>query len=281
MFSNRDITEVRDYWNTRPCNIRHSSQTVGTREYFDEVEARKYFVEPHISGFAEFGRWQGGKVLEVGCGIGTDTINFARAGARVTAVDLSEESLNIARQRAEVYGLADRITFVQANAEKLTEYVPVESYDLIYSFGVLHHTPDPPAAIRQILRYMDRDSCFKMMVYNRISWKVLWMLLKYGKGAWWNLDRIIAENSEAQTGCPVTYCYTKRSIAGLLQGMAIEKIMIDHIFPYSIPEYTRYEYKKVLYFDIIGERMMQFLETRFGWHLCVEAKLAGCTSIFQ
>ena len=90
------------------------------REYFDEVEARKYFVEPHIPGFAEFDRWAGKRVLEVGCGIGTDSINFARAGAQLTAVDLSTESLNIARQRAEVMGVADRIEFVQANAEELT-----------------------------------------------------------------------------------------------------------------------------------------------------------------
>lgn len=93
---------------------------MGTRGYFDEVEARKYFVEPHIPHFAEFPRWQGRKVLEIGCGIGTDTINFARHGASVTAVELSERSLEIAKQRAEVYGLQDRIRFIWGNAEELT-----------------------------------------------------------------------------------------------------------------------------------------------------------------
>src|SRR6267142_6227097 len=101
-FSQITVDKVRNYWDLRPCNIRHSTKEVGTREYFDEVEARKYLVEPHIPRFAEFERWRGKKVLEIGCGIGTDTINFARHGAEVTAVDLSRQSLQVACQRAEV-----------------------------------------------------------------------------------------------------------------------------------------------------------------------------------
>src|SRR5437762_4531973 len=116
----KSVAEVQRYWDTRPCNIRHSTKPVGSREYFDEVEARKYLVEPHIPAFAEFDRWRDKRVLEVGCGIGTDTINFARAGADVTAVELSSESLRIAAQRADVMGVADRVRFVQANAEQLT-----------------------------------------------------------------------------------------------------------------------------------------------------------------
>src|ERR1700760_4018684 len=98
-FQNKRIEQVHDYWNARPCNIRHSTKPVGTKEYFDEVEWRKYFVEPHIPGFAQFSRWKGKKVLEIGCGIGTDTSNFAKAGATVTAVDLSDASLDLAKQR--------------------------------------------------------------------------------------------------------------------------------------------------------------------------------------
>ena len=122
-FGETPIDRVREYWNHRPCNLRHSPAPVGTRQYFDEVETRKYFVEPHIPGFAEFQRWSGKRVLEIGCGLGTDTINFARAGASVTAVELSARSLDLARQRAEVFGLTDRITFVEGNAERLSECV--------------------------------------------------------------------------------------------------------------------------------------------------------------
>src|SRR5262245_27449705 len=107
-FADVTIDEVKEYWDRRPCNIRHSVKEVGTREYFDEVETRRYFVEPHIAHFAEFAKWKGKRVLEIGCGIGTETINFARAGADVTALDVSDESLAVARQRAAVYGLESR-----------------------------------------------------------------------------------------------------------------------------------------------------------------------------
>src|SRR6516164_3050373 len=108
-FRDVEISRVRDYWNARPCNVRHSTAPIGTREYFDQVETRKYFVEYHIPAFADFARWRGKRVLEIGCGIGTDTINFARAGAQVTAVDLSEKSVELARTRASVFGLGDRV----------------------------------------------------------------------------------------------------------------------------------------------------------------------------
>src|SRR5260370_37644838 len=133
-FGHVGIARVRDYWNERPCNIRHSTATLGTKEYFDQVEARKYFVEYHIPGFAEFERWRGKKVLEIGCGIGTDTINFARAGAQVTTVDLSDKSMELARRRAAVFGLEDRILFCPGNAEQLSAFVPPQPYDLISSF---------------------------------------------------------------------------------------------------------------------------------------------------
>lgn len=273
IFVEKSIEEVRNYWNSRPCNIRHSPKEAGTREYFDEVEARKYMVEPHIPAFAEFDRWNGKKVLEIGCGIGTDTMNFARAGAIVTAVDLSIESLSMARKRAEVLGLQNRITFYQVNAERLSETVPVEQYDLIYSFGVIHHTPHPESVIKEIKKYMGPQSTFKIMVYNRYSWKVLWILFRYGNGAFWKLDELVARYSEAQTGCPVTYSYSRKSIKMLLSGLNVTTVWADHIFPYSIPEYKRYEYKKVWYFRILPNPLFRILEKMAGWHLCAEAKV--------
>ncbi len=274
-FGGKTVDDVRSYWNARPCNLRHSPRDVGTREYFDEVEKRKYFVEPHIPLFAEFPRWSGKRVLEVGCGLGTDTMNFARAGASVTAVDLSDESLKLAKQRARTFGLEDRITFYQANAEELSSVVPVEPYDLVYSFGVIHHTPHPEAVIAQIKKYMTRDTLFKIMVYNRMSWKVLWIIMTYGMGQFWKLDEFVARYSEAQTGCPVTYSYTKNSIKNLLGGLHVARSYYEHIFPYSIPEYKQYIYKKVWYFNLMPDCMFRMFEKAAGWHLCAEAVLPG------
>jgi 2-polyprenyl-3-methyl-5-hydroxy-6-metoxy-1,4-benzoquinol methylase len=130
-------------------------------KYLDEVEARRYHVESHIPRFAEFERWAGERVLEIGCGIGTDTIKFARHGAQVTAVDLTQRSLEVARQRAQLFGLEDRIQFVQVNAEELSSYIPIEPYDLVYSFGVIHHTPHPERVLEQIRKYIKPESSIR------------------------------------------------------------------------------------------------------------------------
>ncbi|MBC8216953.1 MAG: class I SAM-dependent methyltransferase [Planctomycetes bacterium] len=272
-FADVAMEKVEAFWNARPCNIRHSSRELGSREYFDDVEARKYFVEPHIPGFAQFERWKDKKVLEVGCGIGTDTISFARAGAKVTAIDYSEKSLDIARRRAEVYGL--EIDFYKANAEEISRLVPVEDYDLVYSFGVIHHTPRPWQAISEIRKYMGPRSELKIMVYHRYSWKTFWILMTYGRGAFWKADELIAQYSEAQTGCPVTYTFTKKSIEELLEGFDVLEARAEHIFPYRIEDYKAYQYKKVWYFRYLPERVFRWLERRFGWHLCVTAKTAN------
>lgn len=273
-FSHATIDEVRQYWDRRPCNIRHSPQPVGTRAYFDEVEARKYFVEPHIPRFAEFERWRGKKVLEIGCGIGTDTVNFARHGAEVTAVDLSATSLEVARQRVDVYGLADRVRFFSGSAEELTSFVPRQTYDLIYSFGVIHHTPRPERVLAEARQYAASGSTLKIMVYHRWSWKVLWIVLGYGKGQFWRTAELVAQNSEAQTGCPVTYTYSRPQARRLVEsrGFRVTDLFVDHVFPYRIDDYVQYRYVKAWPWNWMPQPVFRWLEKRFGWHLCLTAE---------
>jgi len=270
-FTGVPIEDVRRYWDNRPCNVRHSTLPVGSREYFDQVEARKYFVEPHIPAFAQFDRWKGKRVLEIGCGIGTDTINFARAGAQIVACDLSAESIKIASKRAEVFDLVEHITFVNTNAE-LMEGVPDGPFDLVYSFGVIHHTPNPSMVLTSARRRMSDGSALKVMVYNRHSWKVAGIVLGHGKGRFWRADELIAEQSEAQTGCPVTFSYTRRSVHDLIEpaGFRVDEVKVDHIFPYQVKEYVEYRYKRRLPFRVMPGSVMRDLESRLGWHLLVD-----------
>lgn len=251
------IEDVRAYWNRRPCNIRHSSLPVGTAAYFDEVERRKYFVEPHIPGFADFQRWSGKKVLEVGCGIGTDAVNFVRSGADYTGLDLSEASLELARTRFQVFGLQGRLA--QADAETLSSVVEPGSFDLVYSFGVIHHTPHPEKVIAEIRKVIRPDGELRIMLYARNSWKA--MMIEEG-----------IDQPEAQSGCPIALTYTPESVETLLQGFKVTAIRQDHIFPYVIEKYVRYEYEKQPWFAAMPAELFQVLERRLGWHMLIEAK---------
>jgi SAM-dependent methyltransferase len=248
---------VKNFWDKQPCNIKHSPAPIGTRQYFDEVEARKYFVESHIPGFAQFEHWKGKSVFEIGCGIGTDSINFARADAKLTVVELSPVSLELTRKRFGVYGL--KAEFYLADAEHLSKIVPVKNYDLIYSFGVLHHTPNPQAAIKEILKYMGPDSELRLMLYAKYSWKNLMINLRFTQ-------------PEAQSGCPIVYTFSRRQIRELLKDLKILSIRKDHIFPYDIERYKNYEYVKTLPWRYLPKFLFRWLERALGWHTLIVAK---------
>lgn len=260
------IENVQAYWDTRPCNISHSSALVGTQEWSTEVSQRKYFVEPHIIPFAEFWNWNGKRVLEIGCGLGTDTITFAQYGAQVTAVDLSPFSLQLATQRAKLHNVAHKITFQEANAECLVAKLPIQPFDLIYSFGVLHHTPNPVQALAQVRLYADEYTWLKLMLYNRLSTKALRLALSGG----------IRRQSEAQSNCPITWAYTQAQARALVEsaGFTVERIQVAHIFPYQIEPYKRYEYVKAFPWNVLPKAVFQRLESIVGWHLLIDARVA-------
>lgn len=252
------IQEVKKYWNDRPCNIRHSNKDIGTREYFNEVSKKKFFVEPHIINFTNFASWKGKKVLEVGCGLATVGIEFANVGADYTGVELSEESLSLAKQRFEVFSKTAK--FYSGNAENLSSFVPTETYDLIYSFGVIHHSPHPEKILSEIKKYMNKDSVLKIMLYAKDSWKNY--MIEAG------LDQ-----PEAQYGCPIANTYTKQDVVELLDGYEVISIDQDHIFPYQIEPYKKGEYIKQSWFAEMPSEMFNVLEKNLGWHLLIEAKL--------
>ena len=256
--SEEGIKDVRRFWNSRPCNIRHSNKEIGTKEYFDEVENRKYFVEPHIPNFADFENWNSKSVLEIGCGIGTDAVNFARAGAHYSGIELSEESLEIARKRFNIFGLVGNLQL--GDAENLESTNIGKNFDLIYSFGVLHHTPNIENALRSIRRLAYENSIIKIMVYAKNSWKQV--MINAG------LDQ-----PEAQFGCPIANSYSKDEISELLISNGLRPISLeqDHIFPYIIENYRNYEYIKHPWFQDMPDETFKVLEKSFGWHLLITA----------
>ena len=141
--------EVKKYWNDRPCNIRHSSKEFGTKEYFDEVEQKKYFVEPHLLEFADFKRWNGKRVLEIGCGIGTDSINFVRNGAILTVVEFSDKSLDVCKKKFEVFDV--KATFIKADVNKLEEVLTP------YKFNLIHQNPNSDNIFKKISKYIQNQ----------------------------------------------------------------------------------------------------------------------------
>ena len=253
------INDVKQFWDERPCNVRHSKEQKGTKEYFDEVEKKKFFVEPHIKSFSHFNEWNGKKVLEIGCGLATAGINFARYGADYTAVELSSDSIELAKKRFEVYN--QNGNFYEGNSENLSEFLPEEKYHLIYSWGVIHHTPHPEKVIEQISKYLTKDGVFKLMIYASESWKNYMISI--------GLDQ-----PEAQYGCPIAYTYTEDGVYELL-GDYFEVLSIkrDHIFPYQIEPYKKGEYVKEPWFETMPDEMFEILEKKLGWHLLITAKL--------
>ena len=157
---------VRAFWQANPCGVKFADAPPGTRKFYELVEAHRYTKEWHIPIAADFKSARGLKVLEIGCGLGTDGAQFAEAGADYTGVDLTEAAVELARKRFETFGIAGK--FETADAEQLQ--FEDNSFDMVYSHGVLHHTPDTAKAIREIHRVLRPGGRAMVMLYHRDSY---------------------------------------------------------------------------------------------------------------
>src|SRR6266851_6021983 len=165
--ANAELKErVRAFWQAHPCGTKFSDAEMGTREFFARVDAHRYAKEWHIPEAADFAGACGLRSSEIGCGLGTDGAQFAKAGADYTGVDLTDAAVELATKHFELLGL--RGAFRTADAENLD--FADDSFDLVYSHGVLHHTPDTALAVREIHRVLKPDGRAMVMLYHRGSY---------------------------------------------------------------------------------------------------------------
>lgn len=157
-------TPLREYWEQETCGTHYIDAEKYTREYFDSIEAHRYKLEPFIHQFAEFSRWKGQRGLEVGVGAGTDFMNFVRAGADMTGVDLTANAVEHVKRRAEVYGFPPP-DVRQLNAVQLP--FDAATFDFVYSFGVIMHCADDAERVfDEIYRVTKPGGTIKITVYN-------------------------------------------------------------------------------------------------------------------
>ncbi|MBZ0067416.1 MAG: methyltransferase domain-containing protein [Thiobacillus sp.] len=166
--------EVRAFWNEASCGeVLYLSGT--DREGFSSQLQRRYELEPYILDFACFDSFKGKKVLEIGVGLGADHQKFSEAGADLYGIDLTERSVAHTRNRLACFGL--KSTLEMGDAEHLA--FADESFDLVYSWGVLHHSPDTPKAIAEVWRVLKQGGVSKVMIYHKWSMVGLLLWIRY------------------------------------------------------------------------------------------------------
>lgn len=212
---------VRDHWDREPCGTRGlGTDDEDPRARQARAEAERYAVDAHIPGFARFSEAAGLEVLEIGVGAGTDFIQWIRHGARPTGVDLSPNSLAETRSRVTAEGHPE-VPLQVADAEHLP--FADASFDLVYSYGVLHHSPDTAAAIGEVLRVLRPGGAARIMIYHVPSWTGLLLWAVHGAARlrpWLSPRRAIYEHLES----PGTKAYTLAEARELMRGFTDVKI---------------------------------------------------------
>ncbi|HTY88362.1 MAG TPA: methyltransferase domain-containing protein [Candidatus Acidoferrum sp.] len=228
--------DVKSYWNRQSCETEYAQARKFSREYFEQIEQFRYASQPFIHAFAQFTRYHGKRVLEVGFGAGTDFIQWLRAGALASGIDLTEEALANLSHRIEVYGLPKPERIQVADAENL----PFESntFDLGYSWGVLHHTPDTEKSIRELARVLRPGGEMKIMLYNRHSLSALHTWAKFAllKGRPWKSVRWVLWHHQESPG---TKAYTRREIVRMLAAAGLTDIRLEAVMMNTAPTIQR------------------------------------------
>ena len=161
------IEKIQDYWNHRIHDLEMTDEPVGTKAFFDDLHDYRFDKLHYLPQLVDFSSFPGQRLLEVGCGIGTDLVRFAQGGARVTGVDLAETAIDLARKNFALNGVTPEELRV-ANGEALP-YADA-AFDVVYGHGVIQYTSNAPQLIRECHRVLKPGGLAIFMVYNRVSW---------------------------------------------------------------------------------------------------------------
>ncbi|MGH9228265.1 MAG: class I SAM-dependent methyltransferase [Acidimicrobiales bacterium] len=242
------VKSVKDFWETHVNNEYYTEEERASEAYLSEIEDRRYRWHYHLRDlFAQLAGSKG-ELLEVGCGIGVDSIQLARCGFDVTAVDLTESAIEVAREAARHRGVD--VDFRVGNAEGLD--FPDEAFDAVYSFGVLHHTPDIETAVAEVHRVMKPGATAYVMLYHR------WSLVNL-------VHRVLRLPYESprdrKDHCPVVYTFGRRGVKRLFGQFSDVSVTAAYPFTYGFgPVATRLP---------LGLRRP--LGRAIGWHLMITA----------
>jgi SAM-dependent methyltransferase len=249
-----DNTAVRDYWNLHIHDLDISSQTPGSREFFADLDQYHFEKLHHLPRLIDFGAYRGKRVLDVGCGAGTDLARFAKGGAIVTGVDLSSSAIALARQNFAQQGLPADLR--EADGERLP--FADNAFDLVFAHGVVQYTAHDQALVDECRRVLTPGGTAVFQVYNRISW--LNGLSKVMK--------VPLEHEDA----PVLKRYSAGEFRRLLTGFRDVRI-VEERFPVKSRLHGGWK-GTVFYTFFVGtfNALPRAWVRRFGWHL-----LAFCT----
>ena len=257
--------QVQRQWDNDPAGSHYVVESAAhTKEWFLEAERHRYGAyAPWMPATMEFDRHGGEDVLEIGGGMGTDLAQFAAHGARVTDLDLSAGHLTLAKENFLVRGLQGR--FVQHDAETLV--FDDDSFDVVYSNGVLHHTPNTRRVVAEIRRVLRPGGLAIVMVYAEDSlhyWRnIMWNIgLREGQLRRYSMGELMSrtvERSDNAAAHPLVKAYTRRRLRDLFDGFEGVSIVQRQLEPRAAP--------KTLHF-VSRQRLGRIM----GWNLVLKAR---------
>jgi SAM-dependent methyltransferase len=243
------LAAIQAYWNEHIHDLQIATYPVGTPEFFQELDDYRFDKLCYLPRLVRFSAYHGWKLLEVGCGIGTDLVRFARAGAVVTGVDLAPSAIDLARQNFAQNELAASLYVMNGEALEFE----TDSFDVVYAHGVLQYTADPQRMVYELHRVLRPGGKVILMVYNKYSWL----------NALSKLMNVELEHQDA----PALTLYTAKGFRKLLNPFTCVRIIADRF-----PVRTRLHggIKAMLYNDVFVRMFRMFprsLIQPFGWHL--------------